>query len=305
MTDFSVDSIYNRINMNCMLQVKRYYAVNYDFFEMEPHAHEEFEVMYAASGSCTVFYWTKDRNKEKLFLKEGEYVIIDCNILHQLEVARGTKCRVLNLEIAIRSQKNGALLPYAFEKSKSFQNFMKLWIPVFKGYDDTGSLHTIIRSLHKQMQIPMEEPENQLLQNLMLIQFLIEAGRQSAKRHPAESGDKYVRKALLYLADHFEEDIRIIHIAKEIGISAAYLQRIFKEQTGKTLVDKMNELRIQKAKILLETSRLPIIDIAVSVGYNNRQHFTYTFLKMTGSSPSVYRKHRGNYLVFEGFGKDI
>ena len=58
---------------------------------------------------------------------------------------------------------------------------------------------------------------------------------------------------------------------------------------------------IEKAKILLETSSLPIPDIAVSVGFNNRQHFTYTFLKLVGCSPALFRKHKGDYRVWNGF----
>lgn len=68
-----------------------------------------------------------------------------------------------------------------------------------------------------------------------------------------------------------------------------------------SIIDKVNELRIEKAKLLLETSHMPIIDIAISVGFNNRRHFTHTFLKRTGSSPAIYRKHKENYRVWEGF----
>lgn len=295
------NSIYNKQNLQYWFQVKRYYALNYDFFEMEPHTHKEFEVMYAVNGSCAIFYWTKENARKELLLKEGEYVVIDCQVRHQLEVARGSKCRILNLEISIRPQREGMRLQQFYEQSQSLQDFLRLNLPIFKGYDDASNLHTIITELHKQLESSEDKAENRIQQNLILAQLLIELGRQRKKKHQQESGGKYVKRALLYLSDHFEQDIKINKIAGEIGISASYLQRLFKEQTGKTLVDKLNELRIEKAKILLETSRLPIIDIAVSVGFNNRQHFTYTFLKLTGSSPATYRKHKGNYLVFNGF----
>ena len=58
------ESLYDSRIMQCWLGVKRYYAMNFDFFEMEPHMHKEFEIMYIASGSCRIFSWTKDNLRE-------------------------------------------------------------------------------------------------------------------------------------------------------------------------------------------------------------------------------------------------
>ncbi len=291
------ESLYDRESRNCWFRVNRYYAMNFDCFDMEPHTHREFEIMYIASGSCNIFSWTEE-SEEAWQMKEGEYVIIDCNAKHQLEVVRGVGCRILNLEIALEPQENGMCIGRLEEQSKSLQDFLKIPAPIYKCYDAEGNLHTILTEIHKQLQNKTDETEHRVMQNLNLARLLIELGRQRAKKYRAGGGSKYVRMALSYLNEHYDKDIRMEEIAQKVGISAAYLQRLFKEQTGMTLVDKMNELRIEKAKLLLETSRLPITDIAVSVGYNNRQHFTHTFRKLTGCSPSVYCKHKGDYLIW-------
>lgn len=291
-------SLYSLEAKNCWLLVNRYYAMNFDCYDMEPHTHGEFEIMYVASGSCNVYSWTEENKEEVWKLKEGEYVIIDCNTKHRLEVVRGVRCRILNLEISLIPQDNGISLQQFCEQSKSLLDFLKLPVPIYKCYDAEGNIHTIITELHKQLQNPVDDAEQRVMQNLNLAQFVIELGRQRQKKYHSSGGSKYVRMALFYLYDHYDEDIKIENIARKIGVSAAYLQRLFKEQTGKTLIDKMNELRIEKAKLLLENSKLPITDIAVSVGFNNRQHFAYTFHKLTGCSPSVYSKHKGNYLVW-------
>ncbi len=299
------ESLYDKGNMSSWLQVKRYYAMNFDFFEMEPHSHKEFELMYIASGSCRILCWVNGSKPEEWILKEGEYVFIDCNTKHQLDVARGTKCRVLNLEISIQKRKDGICLARLLEQSKSLQDFMSLPMSGFRGYDTSGNLHTIMSELHKQLQNTMDDTEHKIMQNLILAQLIIELGRQGLKKYNVESGSKYVRKTLNFLSTNFDQDLKIKDIAEEVGISPAYLQRLFKEQTGKSLVDKINELRIEKAKILLETSSLPITDIAVSVGFNNRQHFSYTFLNLVGSSPAQFRKHKGDYRVWKGFEKEM
>jgi AraC family transcriptional regulator, melibiose operon regulatory protein len=294
-------SIYSRSHIGNWLRVKRFYAMNFDFFEMDPHAHEEFEIMYVASGTCVVQYWTNKKDFKEYVLREGEYVLFDCNIMHQLKVTRGIPCRILNLEISLENRIQEIYLSLITDNSKSLQDFMRLPVSAFKGYDVAGNLHTMISELHKQLQNPTDEAENRIMQNLILAQILVEIGRQRTKKSNLEGGSRYVRNALYYLSNHFDQEIKIHEIAAAAGISIAYLQRLFKEQTGKTLVDKINDLRIEKAKFLLETSHLPVTDIAFSVGFNNRQHFTYTFYKLTGSSPAVYRKHKGDYSVWKGF----
>ncbi len=298
-------SLYDKGTLSAWFEVKRYYAMNYDFFEMESHSHIEFELMYVASGSCKILCWIKESRPEEWILKEGDYVLIDCNTKHQLDIARGSKCRILNLEISIQKGDNGICLAQLLEQSRSLQDFMNLPIGAFRGYDNSGNLHTIISELHKQLQNTTDDAEHKIMQNLILAQLIIELGRQRTKKYDVESGSKYVRKTLTFLSTYFDQELKIKDIAEEVGISPAYLQRLFKDQTGKTLVDKITELRIEKAKLLLETSSLPITDIAVSVGFNNRQHFSYTFLKLQGCSPAQYRKHKGDYRVWKGFEEEM
>jgi AraC-type DNA-binding domain-containing proteins len=285
--------------MKYWFQIKRYYAMNFDYYYMEPHMHKEFEIMYVASGCCNIYSWTKEDIREEWKVKEGEYVFVDCFTRHQLEVTKGVHCRILNLEISIHPQDKGICLHQINDLSKSFQEFVKIPTSIYKGYDAEGTLHTVMTELHKQLQNPIDEAENKIQQNLLIAQFLIELARQRSKKYRSDGGSRYVQMALTYLANNFDNDFKITDIAEKIGISTAYLQRLFKEQTGKTLVDKMNELRIEKAKLLLETSRLPITDIAISVGFSNRQHFTYTFRRLTGCSPAIYCKHKGDYVVWE------
>jgi AraC-like DNA-binding protein/mannose-6-phosphate isomerase-like protein (cupin superfamily) len=292
-------SLYESKDRVCWYQVKRYYAINFDYFDMEPHIHSEFEIMYVVSGRCNIYSWTTNGERVEWTLREGEYVVVDCNTSHQLEVIKGTKCRILNLEIEIRPQEEMINLLQIREYSKSVQDFLDSPIPIYRGYDDSGNLHTIVTELHKQLQNITEEIEHRVVQNLLLAQLLIELSRQREKKYKPENGSKYVRKALAYLLVNFDQDIKVKEIACKVGISTAYLQRIFKEQTGTTLIAKMNEFRIEKAKILLETSCMPITDIAISVGFNNRQHFTFMFLSITGCSPAVYRKKKGNYSIWK------
>jgi len=222
------DSFYQLPETRNWLQVKRYYAMNFDFFEMEPHIHREFEIMYIASGTCIIHYWNAPDEPVELSLREGEYVLLDCNVMHQLTVKRGLACRILNLEISLERDICEAPFLFHTKKTASFQELMRYQLPVMIGYDDAGNLHTIISELHKQLQNPIDAEEDHIMQNLILAQLIVELGRQKARKTSSEGGSRYVRKAIHYLSAHFEQELKMNEIASAAGVSTAYLQRIFK-----------------------------------------------------------------------------
>lgn len=110
---------------------------------------------------------------------------------------------------------------------------------------------------------------------------------QHLERNPREAdyGERIVR----YLEEHYREDIVFENMAKEIGISYSYMRKLAYELTGKSLIDYLNSLRIQKAKQLLLESKLNITQIASEVGYYNVQSFNRFFRKYEGMPPSSYK----------------
>ena len=78
--------------------------------------------------------------------------------------------------------------------------------------------------------------------------------------------------------------------AGEIGISENYLSRLVKQSTGRSVGAWIDIVRIQRAKHLLASSSLPVIDIAASVGIEDQSYFSRLFKKETGMTPSAFRK---------------
>lgn len=299
-----LDSFFKSNITSSWLRVKRFYAINYTFFEMKPHLHQEIEIMYIVHGGCKVIWWNHEGKKEEYSFKEGEYIFLDCNTPHQLEVAKGVPCRILNLEIALITPYEGYQIKNFTDKSKSVEDFLMMSDHVIICSDKSGSLCRIITELQNQIVNQLDHAEHFIETNLLLAQLLVVMSRQINKRHSSYSGSIYVRKALTFIDKTYDSDITVNEISQHVGISLSYLQRLFKEHTGQSLIDKINELRIGKAKLLLESSCLPIIDIAVTVGFHNRQHFTLIFTKLIGCSPSLYRKQKGNNQLFLGFNTD-
>ena len=277
------------------MEVRRYYAINHAFYDMEPHTHSELEVMYAADGACAVWVRGSD-DWEEHCLKEGEYIFLDGEVPHRLAVARESPCRVLNLELALIPAK----LPFSFQLlcgSDPFAAFLDRPRTFFTGSDTAGTLHQQIVRLQRLLY----GRGSSLECDLQLASFFLEMAGQNLRSRKTTGGFIWVKRAVSYLEENYDREITVESVSSAVGVSRAYLQRLFKEEIGQSILDWILSKRIDKAKYLLETSTLPIIDIAVGVGFNNRQHFSQLFRKLVGCPPSVYRKHRGNDRMREGF----
>ncbi|CAM4064909.1 response regulator [Paenibacillus alkaliterrae] len=79
-------------------------------------------------------------------------------------------------------------------------------------------------------------------------------------------------------------------IAEYVYLNPAYLSRLFRKETGKSLTDYMIDCKMAKAKQELANTNVKISDIALSVGYCNFSHFSKLFKKTTGLTPHEYRK---------------
>lgn len=244
--------------------------------------------MYAAQGRCMISYVVGEEVCE-LTLREGEYIFLQSGVPHRLAVERESPCRVLNLELAtIRA--DGLYSLEVLSREEMFRLFLDRSAPVIKGNDGAGSLHNAILSLQRLLQ----RSDAPLETDTQLALLLLKLARQTATRKKMSGDTVYVRRASAFIDDHFEEEITAADIAAAAGVSTAHLQRLFRAETGQTMTERIAALRVEKAKYLLETSILPVVEVAAGVGFNSRQHFSSVFTDMTGCSPAAYRKRKGN-----------
>ena len=102
-----------------------------------------------------------------------------------------------------------------------------------------------------------------------------------------------VERAKDYIHKNYgEEKLGLQEVARALRLSPYYLAHLFKSSEGKSVGEYIKEIRIARAKELLETSELSIIDIALEVGYSDPGYFSRLFRKATGYSPGRYRRLR-------------
>lgn len=111
-----------------------------------------------------------------------------------------------------------------------------------------------------------------------------------------KKGDKsrYVLEAMDYIGEHYADPgISVGSIAAHLGISEGHLSHTFKKETDYTLLNYLTRYRIHKSMELLRSGKLKVYEVAERVGYRDITHFSSTFKKVVGISPSEYQDTRG------------
>ena len=116
-------------------------------------------------------------------------------------------------------------------------------------------------------------------------------GEKSVSAHPLLQHAWIVHQVRDYLHNHFDQRITLELLANLHDISLTQLKRIFKEQTGTTIITYLTEYRMEQAKRLIREGGLNFTQIAEAVGYDNIYYFSTQFKKQTGMTPTEYSKH--------------
>lgn len=105
-----------------------------------------------------------------------------------------------------------------------------------------------------------------------------------------EHGDLEVLRAQAIIEECFREPLRVTALAREVAVSPRHFVRRFKSATGNTPSGYIQRVKVEAAKRALENGRKPISDVAVEVGYEDVASFRNIFSRVTGISPTEYRR---------------
>lgn len=112
--------------------------------------------------------------------------------------------------------------------------------------------------------------------------------REIAEREEKEK--KYsdvVKHAILFQKEHYKTPISLRMIAEGIGVNSSYLSRIFHDETGMTITDYLNTIRMEEARRLVEEGT-PLKEVVSLCGFRNYGYFLRIFKEYTGKTPKEY-----------------
>ncbi|MBT2657661.1 helix-turn-helix transcriptional regulator [Bacillus sp. ISL-18] len=118
------------------------------------------------------------------------------------------------------------------------------------------------------------------------------------QKHSNKDFSMIVKKAVNYIHSNLEQTLTLKEIAASIHVHPSHLSRKFKQDTGKSIIDYVNQKRVEEAMLHLQTGTAAVTDIALIVGYNDLNYFTRVFKKVTGQTPSEYKKTEGRFSCF-------
>ncbi|MDY3303478.1 MAG: AraC family transcriptional regulator [Clostridia bacterium] len=98
------------------------------------------------------------------------------------------------------------------------------------------------------------------------------------------------KKAIIYIINHFRENLSLSDTARYMGLTPAYFSGLFKKETGITFKEYLDRLRFENAKKLVLLSDMPIQQICAESGFANYENFIRRFKKRFGVTPTEMRK---------------
>lgn len=270
-------------------QVVAYYFKQWDGFYMPFHTHAATEIMYVIAGTCRVELVRERHEQENILLKKGEFILLNANVPHRLIVEKDSPCRMLNVEFVGSANKGGfpTIDQWASEDERLSALLAEpISLLVLRDPDD---VYHILKSLV--LELDSRGTEQGILVQLLLWQLLIRIAAlwQPSERQGLPQADLYVKQCVEFLHQNYDRDILIKEIATAVNLHPGYLHRIFKARTGRTIMEYLTSLRMEKAKMLLAQTDIPVSDISDYVGINSRPYFHTLFKKHANVTPVEYR----------------
>jgi AraC-like DNA-binding protein len=105
-----------------------------------------------------------------------------------------------------------------------------------------------------------------------------------------DGGPKTIEALIAWIDTHYEEHFSLDEVAAGCALNVTDFSRRFKAAAGYPLFEYLNRRRIARAALLLRDGDLPVIEVALAVGYNSLTFFNRYFLRLMGLTPSEYRR---------------
>lgn len=259
-----------------------------DFMKVDLHWHEQMEIIYIKKGSGSVIL-----NLKPMRVSAGCIIPILPGELHAISADPDEHMEYENIIFSL------AILDSRDEndwcRSNVIQAIEKGRLHFTRPIRPGSGLHRdVCDSLDRaDLVSQMRSPGYQLLLKSCLFQFLFSlySHKTEEKETALSSHESTLKKIILYVREHFSENITIHDAAAAVEYSPSHFMRFFRRETGHTFIEYLNEYRISYAGYLLKESSESIGTIALKCGFDNFSYFIRLFKKKYGLTPKEYRKN--------------
>ena len=234
-----------------------------------PHWHENMEILHCLKGEGFV-----KCGPEITYLSSGDIYVADADSPHAIGSDSGIEYRCLIIGSSFCSANGIPISSLAFQKRVHDPELSRLFESIREAFDclDAQDFRTVLEIRHR---------------ILGLLKALCNNYIDNTDKQSPSPTNEHVKKALTYIRTHLSSRITLEQIADHIGISKYHLSHIFKDFTGKSIVETINHFRCQEAKQLIEKGT-SVSAAAALCGFDNLSYFTHTFKRIFQDPPSSF-----------------
>lgn len=249
------------------------------------HDHDFVELSIIRSGQLEYLIEGK-----KYTLKKDDVLIFNPGVHHQAIINTDTVCGELHIGIG-NLHIDGA--------ESNYMNVSK-WPPIISMKKYQNEFEECCKEIEKEERL-RSLGHSFMLKALTMKLILIIYREMDELSVPTSlqgtdlaSRDKkiIVQSIIDYMREYYMTDISLDNISKNMYLSPVYISKIFKEEIGTSPINYLIQIRLEKAKEMMENEDLPVNVVAKSVGYEDAYYFSKLFKKYYGSAPSTYIKEK-------------
>ncbi|WP_078433942.1 AraC family transcriptional regulator [Metabacillus halosaccharovorans] len=261
------------------------------------HSHEFIELVFVVKGNARHIF-----EEQSYMIKTNDVFIINPGEVHTFNIDKGESLEIINClflpnliqdswlkELGVSQSMDYFYIHPFLDNSERFHHLLNL------------DVNTSSRFLHLLEGMMFEyNKENSCystLIRLQLVELLIILSRQYNERksrsmQPLSKHDDVnilIQRICGYLTRNFDQKISIQTLCHLFNISPRHLNRLFKQETGQTIIEMVHNIRIEKAKQYLIETDEKVINVAIRVGYEDPAFFSRLFRRIVGCSPGKFK----------------
>jgi len=263
-------------------------------FELHYHTHEFMEICYIAEGSGTQYV-----EDVRIPVGQGDLFLLPIGTSHVFRPRSPEAASLVVYNFLYRPEESAESLrqvPGVCELRSALA-----WFGLIPGAerewlqfrDPSGRIRAIMAEAHEEYE--QRKPGCTARLASLLVTLMVELERSRAWAGTRRQGepvphDKPMNDALHYIEGRFAAPLTAAQAAAAAGLSERHFHRRFRQTTGITFNRYVQNLRIEKSKELLRTTRLSVGEVAEAAGYQDKGYFLRLFRERTGLTPRAYRK---------------
>ncbi|GAA3413035.1 HTH-type transcriptional activator RhaR [Paenibacillus hodogayensis] len=265
------------------------------------HSHEFVELVYVVRGEAQHCF-----EGERYAIRAGDVFIINPGEVHAYDYEQEQQIEIINCIFMPSLIQEGLLRELGISRSMDFfyvQPFLDKEERFHHRLNLSGPYAATLLVILESMMAEFDHrnPGFDAIIRLKMIELQIFLSRNynlhQTKRQNVYYGEREVtaRRIRGYLERNYGEKITLTSLVDVFNISERKLNRLMKEQMGMSVIELLHQIRIEKAKHLLEDQEEKVINVASMVGYEDPAFFSRLFRRIVGCPPGTYRKTTEKY----------